>query len=99
MIISDSRRGIFRRPPIQDFHHVADHPDHVFDHRTGGHMGCEQDVVEAEQRIVGLGRFRIEHVDGGGDVHLADRGCERGIVENFAAAGVDGRDGSWEDRG
>ena len=46
-------------PPVEDVQHVADHPAHVLDGRVraGGHVGSEQDVVEAEQGIVGPGRF------------------------------------------
>jgi hypothetical protein len=58
--------------------------------RAGGHVRREQDVVEAEQRVVGRGRLRVEYVDGGaGDLLPADRGRERGGVQDLAAAGVD----------
>ena len=75
-MISASRRGEFRWPPVQNFQDVADHPAHIFDRGVcaGGHVGREQDVVEAKQGIVGLGGFRVEHVNGGArDIFRADR--------------------------
>jgi ATPase subunit of ABC transporter with duplicated ATPase domains len=47
--------------------------------KIGSRWGGEQDVVEAEQRVVGRGRLRVEDIDGGaGDLLRADRGRERG---------------------
>ena len=61
-----SRRRVSRPPSVEQLHHVADHPAHVLDRRVrvGGHVRREQDVVEAEQRVIGRGWLRVEYVDG-----------------------------------
>jgi len=63
-----SRRGVHRHPLVQHLHHIADHPAHVLNRRVraGGHVRREEDVVEAEQRVVGRRRLRVEYVDWGG---------------------------------
>jgi len=59
----------------------------------------EQDIVEAEQRIVGLRRLGVEDVNSGaGDPLLANGDGERGVVQNLATARVDQDRGRLHER-
>ena len=53
-------------------------------------MGCHDDVVELEDRLVGRARLDLEHVEpGAGDRAVGESAVERALVDHRPARGVD----------